>query len=935
MAETTAAIEEAREGRGQLLVVQAAAGLGKTSLLAAARHTARETGMRVLGARGSELESSFPFGVVRQLFESALYAASDELRARWLAGAAELAKPMFDTSAAHQALDADDATYARLHGLYWLCCNMAHEQPLLICVDDAHWSDDPSVKFLSFIGRRLEDVAMLVLVGTRPDDEALSPQLPTLVADPGARRLDLAPLSDRAVREWVRSALGAEAAEEFCRACHGATSGNPLLMRELIREVSSERVAPTAEHAARVEALGSHGVSAVVLLRLARLPTGARELARAVAVLGDTANLSLAGALAGLADGAASSAAEALLRAEILVGDDGLSFVHPIVRAAIYENISAVDRPDHHARAARLLAQRRCSPQAIAAQLLETTPAAEEWVVDALREAAVLALGLGDSKVAVTYLTRALAEPPPEARRAAALAELGRAEARTGAPGAVEHLEQAIALAPDPREAAAAALELAGLLKFAGDSVRAVDVLERAQARLRDDAPDLSDRLEVELIGCAYISVSARRMLADKVAKLEDCGGAPQTFLERFKLAGMCFDAFAEGKHRDHVTDLATRALAGGDLPTDPVSGGHAFVSAAIGLMFSERYEDAERLYSGMLQDARTRGSGVSFATAASLRSLVNYRRGRLADGEADARAALNLAGEVHGSQGFLSAALGTLIYSSLDRGTVDDALVSRADAFLVEQATDNLPYSHAIHSRASLHVWAGELQRGLDGFLASGRRELEWGAPNPAITPWRSSAALVLAQLGDGEEARRLASEEVALARAFGAPRCLGVALRAAGLVHEGSVRVQLLREAVDVLESSYGVLELARSLIDLGAAIRLAGAATDARTLLARGQELAMSCGASALVERARQELRAAGARPRRAAVSGIDSLTPSERRVAQLASEGMGNREIAQSLFVTEKTVETHLGNAYAKLKIRSRTELPGAFAKPVAA
>lgn len=174
-----------------------------------------------------------------------------------------------------------------------------------------------------------------------------------------------------------------------------------------------------------------------------------------------------------------------------------------------------------------------------------------------------------------------------------------------------------------------------------------------------------------------------------------------------------------------------------------------------------------------------------------------------------------------------------------------------------------------------------------------------------------------------------------MALARAFGAPRCLGVALRAAGLVHEGSARVQLLREAVEVLESSYGVLEHARALIDLGTTTRLTGAATDARALLARGQELAMSCGASAVVEPARHELRAAGARPRRAALSGIDSLTPSERRVAQLAADGMGNREIAQSLFVTEKTVETHLGNAYAKLKIRSRTELPAAFAKPVAA
>ena len=756
-----------------------------------------------------------------------------------------------------------------------------------------------------------------------------------LVADPGARNLSLAPLSGGAVRDWVRATLGSEAADEFCRACHGATSGNPLLMSELIREVSSERVAPTAEQAARVQALGSHGVSSVVLMRLARLPPGARELARAVAVLGDTANLSLAGALAGLDNEAAAGAAAALLRAEILVGDDGLSFVHPIVRAAVYDNISSIDRSYHHARAARVLSVRRCSPEQIAAQLLQTAPAGAEWVVDALREASVLALSLGDSKVAVTYLTRALAEPPPASRRAELLAELGRAEARTGAPGAVEHLEQAIVLAPDPREAAAAALELAGLLKFAGDSVRAVAVLEQAKERVGDAAPDLSDRLEVELIGCAYISVSARRMLADKVAGLDDCGGAPQTFLERFKLAGMCFDAFAEGKHRDHVIDLATRALAGGDLPTDPVSGGHAFVSAAIGLMFAERYADAERLYTGALEDARKRGSGVSFATAASLRSLVNYRRGRLSDAEADARAALNLAGEVHGSQGFLSAALGTLIYTSLDRGTADSALECLADAFLLEQATDNLPYSHAIHSRACLRVAAGDLHRGLEELLASGRRELEWGAPNPAITPWRSSAALVHARLGNVEEARRLAAEEVVLARAFAAPRCLGVALRAAGLVHDGLAREKLLREAVAVLEDSYGVLELARSLIDLGAAVRLRGAPAEARTLLERGQELAAACAATALVERARGELRAAGARPRRTALSGVDSLTPSERRVAQMAAEGMINREIAQSLFVTEKTVETHLGNTYAKLKVRSRTELSGALTSAAAA
>ena len=218
----------------------------------------------------------------------------------------------------------------------------------------------------------------------------------------------------------------------------------------------------------------------------------------------------------------------------------------------------------------------------------------------------------------------------------------------------------------------------------------------------------------------------------------------------------MCFDAFAAGRPAEEVARLATRALAGGDLPTDPVAGGHAFVSAAIGLQFAEHYEEADRLYTGALEDARRQGSGVSFAAASSLRSLVNYRRGRLSEAEADARAALALAGDVHGSQGFLSAALGTLVYASLDRGTVDAELEQLAERFLVEQATDNLPYTHALHSRACLLVERGELRRGLEELLAAGRRELEWGAVNPAITPWRSSAALVHAALGERDAGAR-----------------------------------------------------------------------------------------------------------------------------------------------------------------------------------
>ena len=663
--------------------------------------------------------------MVRQLFESVLYGASDELHTRWLAGAAELAKPMFDTSTAHQALDADDATYAHLHGLYWLCCNMAHEQPLLICVDDAHWSDDPSVKFLSFIGRRLEDVAMLVLVGTRPDDEALSTQLPTLVADPGARRLDLAPLSDRAVTDWVRSALGADAAAEFCRACHGATSGNPLLMRELIREVSSERVAPTAEHAARVEALGSHGVSAVVLLRLARLPPGARELARAVAVLGDTANLSLARALAGLADAAASSAAEALLRAEILVGDDGLSFVHPIVRAAIYENISAVDRPDHHARAARLLAQRRCSPQAIAAQLLEMRPPAPSGSSTrcARRRSWRSAWAIRRSRSPTSRVRWPSRRPSRAARRRwPSWAGPRRAPApRTpwSTSSRRSHSRPTRAKRPRPPWSS-------GLLKFAGDSVRAVDVLGRAQARLGDDAPDLSDRLEGELIGCAYISVSARRCSRQgrQARGLRWCAAdVPRALQARRKVLRRVRGGQASrSRDRPRHPRLRRRRPAhrpGLRRPRLRERGDRAHVLRALrGRRAPLQRHAPGRPHARLGSLVR---DGREPALARQLSPWPAGRRGgRRARGAEPRRRGARLAGLPLGGAGDADLLVA-------DRGTVDAALVSLADTFLVEQATDNLPYSHAIHSRASLHVWAGELQRGLDGFLASGRRELEW----------------------------------------------------------------------------------------------------------------------------------------------------------------------------------------------------------------
>jgi DNA-binding CsgD family transcriptional regulator len=183
---------------------------------------------------------------------------------------------------------------------------------------------------------------------------------------------------------------------------------------------------------------------------------------------------------------------------------------------------------------------------------------------------------------------------------------------------------------------------------------------------------------------------------------------------------------------------------------------------------------------------------------------------------------------------------------------------------------------------------------------------------------------------LDERAEARALAAEEVKLSQTHGGPRARGVSLRAAGLVEGGTRGIELLRHAVTVLENSGARIEHARALADLGAALRRAGHRADSREILRTALDLAHRCGAHALSERARTELIAAGGRPRRLVLTGLDSLTASERRVAQLAAAGLANRDIAQQLFITTRTVEGHLTHVYQKLDITSREQLTDAFA-----
>jgi DNA-binding CsgD family transcriptional regulator len=337
-------------------------------------------------------------------------------------------------------------------------------------------------------------------------------------------------------------------------------------------------------------------------------------------------------------------------------------------------------------------------------------------------------------------------------------------------------------------------------------------------------------------------------------------------------------------------------------------------------------------IYEDALTEAHRRGSTFAFAAVKVFRAQTLVWRGDLGEAEAEAREAL-AAGESWGTSArFAGHAAAFLADALMEQGKLDDAAAALARAGVGEPLPDSARQLYLRDSSARLRILRGDPAGGLAELLDAGRHFESVGSRNPAFIAWRSPAALALLQLGQQDEARRLVAEELELARTWGAPRALGAALRAAGLVEGGERGLTLLKEAVQVVRESPAKLEHAKARTELGAALRRANRRSDAREQLRHAVELATICSATTLGARAESELLATGARPRRIALSGVESLTPSERRVAEMAAAGPTNREIAQALFVTQRTVEIHLTSIYRKLAISSRSQLAAALAEP---
>lgn len=907
------ALVAAKGGHGSIVVIGGAAGIGKTSVLAAAGEIAREMRFRVLCAQARQLEQELSWGATRQLFEPVtqeIAAGRYELQA-----AAELAGPALGLPAS-RSVD----TSGMLHGLYWLASDLAGAGPLALSVDDVQWADRPSQQLVAYLAARVADLPLVLLITVRRGIEA--PIVAAIENEAGTRRLELRQLSAAASATLVGSVLGSEAEPAFCAACHACTGGNPFFLRELLNRVSVDAISPTAENAGAVASITPETVAHSVLLRLSQVGPPARALAAAVAILGGGCTIVEAAELAGLSGDEAALAADQLAGADILLARVPLEFIHPIVRAAVYEDLPPFERAAQHRHAAEVVHGQGAPAERVAAHLLLCDPGGEEWVRARLREAAVNAVARAAPDAAHAFLSRAVAEFPGSADASLLLA-LSRAAAMAQLPEAVERLEAAYAASVSTAQRVEIVLELAPTLLQRG---RLTDAVALCEAQLRELGPDDRDqRLLLIATLVAAVGVDYRLIpIAEPWAAQFDPGLRGETRAERLALVSQVAWLNTSASPVAPMAELASRALAGGALLRELTSDSLFVTFCICALMFAERVDEAMHHFDAALADARARGSSLGFSLTSVYRSTMLWRFGTLPEAIADARQALATGALALSSPLIATHATVFLAEALIGVGQLDEA----ERVLQVPESGEVEPFRRGFvrATRGRLLLARGQAELAAAQLLEGGAL---MGPTNAAVWPWRASAAIALHAVGKRREALGLADEELGLVRANGSRWAMSLILRARGLVIGGEDGIRSLEQAVSCAAGCGARLEQARSLCDLGAAHRRAGRRRAATEVLQAAYELAQECGAAPIAAAAREELRVAGARPQRERRLGRDALTPSELRVAELAADGLSNREIAQALFVSLRTVETHLTHVYQKLEIGSREKLAGAL------
>lgn len=887
------------------------AGIGKSALLTALRELAEADDSLVLSARASELDHGFGFGIVHQLLEPVMRTADQERRNRLLTGAAERAAVLFGPT----AIEADPE-YGVLSGLFWLVANLADERPVVLRVDDLHWADQASLRFLEYLSRRIEDLPVLVAGTIRSGEPgADSELLGALKTATATGSIGLDSLSRRAVAEILNGELGRAPSEDFVEAAWQATRGNPLLITVLAREATTRGLSGSEAEAEGLARLAAGGVAPAIASRLRRLSDEAGIVARLASVLGERARREDLVAIADLDRDQVSEGLAQLAEAGIVEPDGGLVFEHPLVREAVAELIPRTERERLHRLAAIRLRERGAHPAEIALHWLATRPNGDPAAVGDLRLAAAEAVTEGATTTAIELLRRALDEGAEETDRPQLLFDLAELELRTLDPGGPERMREALA-AGLPTEQAARGRAALGKMLILVDPEAGLSEIDAAHAATADRGLRL--RLEASLME-ALVLVDV--VSEEYTARYQAIRDSPDPSV--VELAHLASEEALSGRiAADEVADLALRAATDGLLLREVGPGGATWNLLTHALRFAERPEASRRL---LIEGGRVvRQRGLRAAGTFVDQSWAYWHRdfGSAARGLAHAQA---------GYEGILDARLPISVWSLTSIMAENMVLLGRvaeADELLDEPlgaAADTFVEPFALTARG--------FTRMMNGRLEEAERDLrrvveildqhEWRAP--AAARGRMRLAELLVNSGRPDEALDLTAEDAYWAERAGVRGALGCVLRVRALAQEGDERLATQRQAAEAMAASPLLADRARALAELGITLRLRGELDEARQVLRQALDIASRAEAALLTGEIRSELEASGARPRRERISGLEALTPSERRVAELAAEGMTNRQIAEGLWVTQKTVEYHLRNTYAKLGIGSRGAL----------
>lgn len=662
--------------------------------------------------------------------------------------------------------------------------------------------------------------------------------------------------------------------------------------------------------------LAPESIGEFVLRRIDGAGEAARQLAQAVAIFGRTA-LSHAAALGRLEEVEATSAADRLMAADVLEATPHLQFVHPLLREVVLRAVPPAQRSLAHARAARLLGDSGAAIEQVSAHLLEALPRGDAWAAETLLGSGTDARSRGAPQTAIRLLQRALDEPPPRELRWRVALELGISQAIAGDSEGLVTLEQAVQWAQEPSDRTVTVLQLARMTAARGDHHRALGLIDEVTTEPCGVETDLLLQLQVEQLGMARLVADTRGRALDRLERMRDVAFPPRPATVGL-LSNLALSALERNACPGEVAELARLSMTEGWLLE---AENFQLAYGAGALIWVDHFEEAKSMWDDAVDTARIRGSLTLAVLAHALRSHLHLRRGAVADAEADARVALQIAAEHGWSYGavFTRAHLASAL---LERGGTEEARRVLDHTASEDYAEENPFY---LQSCGQLLLAESDPGAAYGRFLACGQAlAVRGGKDTPSMFAWRSQAALALLQLGERQQAHTLAVEELELAGIMGIPAAIGEALVAVALTEDDEQPARLL-QAVTVLEDSPRILARTRGLLELGASLRRHRQRRAARPFLHRALDLADRHGATVLADRARVELQASGARPRRTALTGANALTPSERRVAQLAAEGLTNRDIAQRLYVSPRTVGTHLTHVYQKLGVDGRERL----------